>query len=185
MSEVVNTKQVDKAHLPQEILKVLSPSDFELLDQYFSFGFVRDPYARAISAYNEIRPEIYKRWVEGELKTEHYRSRLNIYLQYLSPQLIRGWHFPFRHFITQSSLFVYQNKQRCNSIFKVEEMASVPARLSQVNEQLGKAANSWPDIRKNERPVALPPQDLLFGKTVRLINLLYEDDFERFAYALL
>jgi hypothetical protein len=140
-------REMDKAHLPLSIFQEIFPSDFSLLESYFTFGLVRCPYRRVISAVGQANLKHYKKFVEVDKGSKNpivlranfleYKKVLNAFIQDLSPDKIRGWDIRYRHFVTQESMFYLNGRAHADVILKVEDLAQAGPQLGRARPILG------------------------------------------------
>jgi len=151
----------DMAHLtPRE-----ARAHFNLPLEYRSFGFVRDPYARFVSAYLH-----FKRW------NPHYESLTPEELAFdiLDEARIRS-DWKFIHFAPQYRFF-YEGQ--CCVAWRVWKMENLPAAWHQLRNDLQLDAD-LPELNKLSPEWFEPMSEALVGR----INMLYARDFALFGYA--
>ena len=122
MYEDFHGRKVDKAHLPLNILRLMYPNDYSLLEEYFVFGFVRNPYDRFVSAFNEVNKSCYKKYISGEIHANEYIENVRDFVGGCREKNLSGWDFKYRHFVKQCNMFYFGGKLKADYICKVEEM---------------------------------------------------------------
>jgi hypothetical protein len=180
MFEKWNGTQVDKAHMPLTLFRRLYPEYYRLLDTYLSFMFVRDPYDRTVSAFNELRRGLLPS--EQDLDSEKtYSAALNRFIGNMSEAAIRQEMHKYRHFVRQTDMAYIGHKRRVDVIMKMEDL---PDALSQL-------AVFMPDIaetigggkKRNVKPLVREHRSYLDAKSIETINTIYASDFALFGYA--
>jgi hypothetical protein len=179
--------KIDKAHLPLFVFKSKYPEYFSLLAKSLVFMFVRNPYQRAISAFNETHQHFFAtaaRDGNGPVAPTgngvDYRTALNKFILNLGPRPLALPDFALRHFVRQIDLAYIGHKRLADLVMKLEEWPHCLAALTVF----------YPDIaeilKAAEVKHALPVQgtwtDYLSDEAIRQINLIYRDDFHIFGY---
>lgn len=181
----LDNQKIDKAHLPLNILRRFQRADFNLLSKYFVFGFVRNPYERAVSSFNEQHAMLYKRLQTGEVEMPEYTLKLNTFIQNLTALNVNGWHIPQRHFVRQKDMFWLENKCHADLIIKLEDL----------NKSLDLIGHFLPNVRdclfndfkkkRNTKPLKMDYLDLLTPESIKTINNIYKNDFLIFDYPMI
>jgi hypothetical protein len=179
MFDDLNGATIDKAHLPLFILKKKYPEYFRLLKKYFTFMFVRNPYARTVSAFIQNNPELLEASDSSE-KELVYRERLNGFIRDMDQKSLTGLQVEFRHFVRQVDLAYIGKKCFVDTIMKLEEWPKC----------LNKLKNFLPDVaellesaeKRNVRSVVRDAVDDLTHESIKKINTLYRTDFDVFGY---
>lgn len=157
---------IDKAHVPLIDLKSLYSQDYEYFDKYFVFAFVRNPYDRFYSAFQE-----------------HARQRklpnsvnFNDYVQVnITADNIR-YNWKFIHFCPQNYFTHIGYKLQVDFIGCYENLKADLKRLS----CLLKLNDNALDIIQRSSESSLKYYD---QKTLNLVNQLYDNDFNYFGYS--
>ena len=160
-----HARLVDQAHICASEL-----AEYGLLDKvssYFTFGFVRDPYTRFLSAWDEHR-------FQHRLSDQ---TDINEWIHtHLTPANIRyDWryiHFCPQHFFFYSGRksvadFIGRFEHLDDSWFAIQKLLGCSIPLGAANIKGGTAARSL---------------DSLSVDSIRLINELYDRDFSLFGY---
>jgi len=182
MFDEINGHKVDKAHLPLSLLKYYNPSDFSLLKEYFVFGFVRNPYQRTISAFNEIHPFFYKKMSRNEIEFDDYRLKLNAFCINITDKKIQGWEFKYRHFIKQVDMYFLNKKCHADLILKLEEIDCASKKLSFFSTEIAGISSLWGSKKNTKKLNYSSVEDLLDQKSIKNIDLVYAEDFDLFDY---
>jgi len=179
MFDEFNNKKIDKAHLPLFLLRAKYPTYYDLLDRYFVFCFVRDPYSRTVSAFNETSPNLL-----ADLKDQDheilYKQKLNNFVTSLNSQTIMGWDIRYRHLVRQRDMIYISDKCAADVVMKIEEWPSCLDRLDVFMPFLSATLRSSKVLNKRES--IKKPLEYLSRESIRKINLLYKDDFALFGY---
>ena len=178
--EMWNGREIDRAHMPLFMFRSLYPHYFALLGQYLSFMFVRDPYDRAVSAFNEVRRTLVPS--SGEAGSEkNYRVALNSFLANMTEKSLRREMRKYRHFVRQSDMAFLGQKRFADIVMKIEEW---PACLSQLAVFMPDIAEA---IAESERlnVTRLPNRhkSYLDDAAIARIDDLYAHDFDLFGYS--
>jgi len=182
MFDEIDKKQVDKAHLPLNLFRRYSYSDFKLLNDYFSFGFVRNPYSRALSAYNEVNKGNYQMLISDQLSYNEYRKHVNEFILSLSSQRLDGFDMPARHFIPQHHMFYMNGKCYVDLILKLEHFEKEIRKLKFFNSKLYESVLIAGKQKTNVKSMNLKFNDVFNQETIQHLNKLYEQDFCLFGY---
>lgn len=175
-------KKVDKAHMPVNILRRFSLTDFDLLNSYFVFGFVRNPYSRIISSYNEQHIQLYNNLINGNESISSYQIKLNDFIKNLKPSDINGWNIKYRHFVRQTDMFYLGEKCIADLVFKVENFDDSYKKIELFLPSLKESFKNKINIKKNSKPVKIDFLNLLSTESIDIINKLYNSDFIIFDY---
>ncbi|WMC09827.1 sulfotransferase family 2 domain-containing protein [Oceanimonas pelagia] len=179
--DMLDGRQIDKAHLPLALLKRYAPSDFALLSDYRVFGFVRDPVTRMVSSYNESHPRIYQKFSQGRLSLDDYRQGLNQFCYGLEAQALKGWDFDYRHCIPQRDMFYLRGKCYADVLIKMESLERQVNKLAAIDHRLP-AALVLKNKRANSKTLPVAHNELLDQKALASVKAIYHDDFVLFDY---
>jgi len=178
--------KIDKAHLPLFILKSKYPSYFTLFTRCFSFMFVRNPYQRAISAFNETHQHLLPAVRSAEssapasVNAAQYRSELNKFLSNLAHDSLTVPSYQCRHLVRQIDLAYIGNKRFVDLVMKLEEL---PECLRALRVFLPDAADIIEGAEARHRlPMRGTWRDYLDDQSITKINSIYHDDFSVFDY---
>ncbi|MBV9330979.1 MAG: sulfotransferase family 2 domain-containing protein [Alphaproteobacteria bacterium] len=178
-SEVLG-RELDKAHMAAEDFRAQFPSDFALLADYFVFMFVRNPYDRAVSAYNETVERRLSVITTPRTMRKYIEALNRFILEKCTPEAIR-YDFALRFFIPQEAICVADGKSVADYIGRFEDMEG---SLDRIASLAGLPDTAFGKLRRaNARNRSFQYEDLLSGDTVAHINAVYRGDFERFGYA--
>ena len=153
---------VDKGHLHRHnISKYINLSDHV---HYYKFAFVRNPYHRIYSAYNEVK------W-KGPCKQNSFEQILT---NFISKQL---WNKIDVHFRPQSHFIIDANdKLMINDYYKYEE-------LEYSLNLLTKKFNNNPFVNKKTNKHNYHTYFENYSQQmIDIINITYAEDFEKFNY---
>ena len=145
-----------------------------------SFGFVRDPYARLISAWRNklgARPEAEKTASLFVHNPGLYPGMsLDAFVEWLAENLdARG---PDKHWRRQSDFLVNEEAELCvDFVGKVESLAADLAQLAPVLGHFDLIAHT-----NKSRKTSGEPEPELSDRARRIVQDLYREDFERFGY---
>ena len=173
--------KIDKAHLTQQVFRRFRPDDFALLEHYFTFGFVRNPYRRFISAFNETHPTIYKESKESDAKMIRYLEKISDFAVQLEKNKLMGYDIKLRHCVLQSNMFIFAGKNNADLILKLESMESEIEKLALFNPVIYENSKKWLQA-KNKKPMNLTAERILTPKAAEKIRDVYSDDFLLFDY---
>ncbi|MCI1028001.1 sulfotransferase family 2 domain-containing protein [Pantoea dispersa] len=160
---------VDRAHVPA--CEYDQHSLLDISEKYFTFGFVRDPYQRFLSAWEEYK---YQHNYRGTDDVNEWAT------SYLNESSIR-YDWRFIHFCPQHYFFYVGSKCIADFIGKQESLSLDWFRVQKIiglNAPLGHH-NKKSNIDKRN------VLEILNSDTIALINRLYEKDFVLFNYSML
>jgi len=176
--------KIDKAHMPLNIFRRFAPDDFNLIHSYFVFGFVRNPYARVLSGFNEGRKPLYRDFTANKIELSEYQLKLNKFVSQLTKKNVNGWDIRYRHFVNQTNMFWLEGKLYADVIIKVEELNDRLELLNIFLPEVG--AKLYNNLKtKNEKPMTYTPEQLLTQHSIEIINTVYHDDFIVFDYPMI
>ena len=167
---------VDKAHMPLLDIKLAAPNVFAYFEQYFSFGFCRNPYDKVYSAFQEKKRD----WqLAGDIEFNSYvQDNLN------ASNIRYDWNFC--HFIPQYHFFYLNNKIIVDYIGRFENINRDYIYLHNIldlnkSEDLPKINTS--NIKKTQQQTHLPQYIEYFDdRSIQLVNELYDKDFVFLGY---
>jgi len=179
----VDGREIDKAHLPMALLKRLFPEYFARLETHFVFMFTRDPYARAISAFNEVRWRFLPDSDPAQdlmADREGYVAMLNDFICAIEDEWLEGRTPGYSHFIRQRDMACLGHELMADCVMKIEDLPQAYARLDVFDPELRVRIMDAP--RQNVRTLPVDPGEVLSAAAIRKINTLYRDDFALFDY---
>jgi hypothetical protein len=172
----VLNRHIDKAHIILKNLAISYPEIFRLLDRFFVFTFVRDPYERFYSSFFEYMKHHRKDIVIPPDSRKVMEMINDFAVANITPNSVVN-DFKLRHFPPQH-LFVYiGNKSYVDFVGKVERMAE----SIKVIEQALRIDNLIVQ-KKNVMPNRQPVSEIFTQKTRDIIHRVYERDFDLFFY---
>ena len=149
----------------------------ELFDDCFTFGFVRNPYDRFVSAYHYLRSDQTSRrdadW--GRQFLGHYEG-FHDFAEAMRRPSVRGPVLGWMHFLPQSYyLCDRKNRVLVDFVGRQERFAD---DIEEVNRRagLGLVNKRARVVKRDGYRAYLTPQ------TARLVEEIYADDFELFGY---
>lgn len=180
-------KSFDRAHIPMVYLRRYFKEYYNLLDSLFVFMFVRNPYEKCISAFNQVTNSEFLKAVErneGSAQSgakETYVHEINSFIMRLDEKAINGCYPEHVHFVRQCDMAYVGSKRKADLILKLENFYSEIEKLSFFSRDLALLLKNAG--RENERPRWFNRiEDVLWSDTIKKINSLYEDDFCLFDY---
>lgn len=181
MFDEVNNCKIDKAHMSLSKFQDFNSQDYELLNDYFVFGFVRNPYSRIISAFNETHIPLYKQF-NADLEGNDYILQLNNFCRSLNKNNTLGNHLRFRHCIQQHRIFYMNNKCKADLIIKLEDIGTGLDKLKILHPRVYEAISDLHKSKKNQKPLAIKPEEILSEESLEHIRVVYSKDFSLFEY---
>jgi len=182
-----NASKIDKAHLPMYMLRQIFPEYFKRLDTSFVFMQVRNPYLRAVSAFNETtNSEMLNTIREAQDKgpaTKAYRDALNEFILKMSRKDVAGWTFEYRHWVRQYDMAYLGRKRMVDLVIKLESWPSGLDKIAVFDPELRDVLLGAGAI--NVRRSTLDPMESLTPASIRKINEIYRDDFLVFNYKMI
>lgn len=183
MFHELNGRQVDKAHMPLHVFRQAFPGYFALLQESFTFMLVRDPYARAVSAFNETNPELLEAVhmaADGVSARALYLEKVNEFICSIRNDSLSGWELPYRHAVRQRDMAYLGPKCLVDCIVKLENIEQTSRKLDVFDPEIRRAVLATP--KENVKTGSLPVREVLSPASVKNINEHYRDDFYLFDY---
>lgn len=173
-------RELDKAHMALDDFRIEFPKDYELVSKYFVFMFVRNPYDRMVSSYNETANRKLSLATTPRAIATYLRDLNKFILESCSERSIR-YEFALRFFMPQHAMCGFGDQCVANFVGKVEELER---SLNAVRELAQLPADTFRSIEKvNARNKSFRALDLLSRDSIAHVNALYARDFEQFEYA--
>ncbi len=181
-----------KEHMPLGLFRQLFPEHFARMAEYFSFVFVRDPYARAVSAFNQAhdRRDVAALAQSGDPeRIAEYRRLLNDFYAALSEPDVQGFgrigrgvghSVPNRHLVRQCDMVYLDSKCHADLVLRIEAWETEIDRLAVLRPDL--AATIGGQRQRNTKALPAAKQTYLEPRGISRINELYHDDFRLFGY---
>jgi sulfotransferase famil protein len=172
-------RKLDKAHMAADDFRVEFPDDFARAKDYFVFMFVRDPYDRAVSAYNEtIDRALSVLTTRGAM--EKYARALNRFILEKCDERSIRYDFDMRFFVPQYAVGHASSEEITDYVGRFEELDN---SLAEITRLAGLPEDTFRNIaRANARNRDYEPMALLSPEAIARINTLYARDFETFGY---
>lgn len=181
--------RVDKAHIPLDRLERLHPNTFAKLGDYFSFVFVRNPYARAVSSFAEwcVRMRLKKRLADPRWAKPAFRN-------YVAALDLKKAHesATWIHACPQHLFTSVRGRPVCAAVGRVERLEGDFAAIA---KKIGLDADARVDrhnalAKRTGEPAGEPaPDDPFQGArdwydrdTAKRVADFYAADFEMFGY---
>ena len=175
-----NGLSLDKAHIPLAIIKTEFPDYFQKLLSYFSFMCVRNPYTKAISAFNQANQSEFFKFKKKNLISE-YSSSLNSFLENLDEVSIRSFQLQHIHFVRQVDMAYVANTKVVNHTLKFESLPTCFESIRIFKPEIADILINKCQYN-NAKPISVSPVELLSKNSIEKIQLIYEKDFEVFEY---
>ena len=182
MFENIFGREIDKAHLPLDLLKIYYPNEFKLLSDYFVFGFTRDPIDRFVSSFNEANQSLFEGVKNAQVSEDVYISKINECAISLNLENVSGNDFGFRHFIEQNKMFYLEGKCYADTILKIGDVDVCADVFSILKPSLVSIAGTWNEKKKNVKRLGFTPKDSLNSKSILNLRKVYAKDFILFDY---
>jgi hypothetical protein len=182
----IRRKMVDKAHMPLYVVRDNFPDHFKLFSSYIVFMFVRNPYARTVSAFNELHPDLWKKLVDEEASADSvklYRATINPFIKGLRNWHINGWDWDHRHLVRQRDMAFIGKKCYVDLTMKIEEWPGCSERLAAFNPEIRDFLLTA--VARNIKKLPADPISYLDRWSLDRINALYRDDFLIYDYPLM
>lgn len=170
----------DKAHMSLSTFYKFNKDDFSLMKDYFTFGFVRNPYTRIVSAFSESHPEVYKKYKNGDVET--YKLLLNKFIDELTIKKTCGYNLKYRHAIQQNRIFYFGNKLHSDLIIKLENIDEDIEKLKYLHHDVYILLKETNKQKNNVKSIKDNIESLLTRESINTINKVYEEDFKLFDY---
>ena len=180
----VTERIVDKAHMPIWLVRNLYPEYFKLFFKYYVFGFVRNPYDRAISVFNESHREIEAAALDGsDIAVRAYRDEINRFYSNLSVSDVNGLNLAYRHAIRQRDMFFLDSKCMADAVIKIENYDEQIRKIGCFQPLL---LESLKEVERDNKSKYSPnSEDTFSPEVIKHLNYIYEDDFKLFDYDML
>jgi len=175
----LNSLPFDKAHIPLYQWRSMYPNYFQLLEEFLTFIFVRHPYDRAVSGFNEVHNKIVPTGEPGEDDAE-YRKTLNEFISKLDRARMRKEMIRYRHFLRQTDMVYLGHKCMVDVIMKLEEFPECLDQLAVFLPDIAKVIGHGK--KRNVKPLNNPHSSYLTRESIEVINEFYKDDFDLFGY---
>jgi hypothetical protein len=175
-------REIDKAHLPLDLLKIYFPEEFRLLSEYFVFGFVRHPIDRFVSSFNEANQWLFNGVKSKEISEDEYKIKINECAKNLTINNVSGRDFGFRHFVQQYKMYYLGNKCYADKILKIEDVNNCSLILSALKPSLIAPSKSWAVKKENVKKMGFNPKDNLSESSIENLKAIYKKDFLFFDY---
>jgi hypothetical protein len=175
-------RPVDKAHMALEDMRILFPGDFNLLDQYFVFVFVRDPLERLVSSFTQYLKQNCKLLNYPALPRTQILDMLGDFTRNeLTPERIR-YDVNFRHFMPQHYIAYCNGKCKADYIGYLDRLDSDMKRLTSLLKIEPVASESVE--KRNTKADTLLNLHLDIPPAIRDIHKrLYEADYLYFNFS--
>jgi hypothetical protein len=174
-----NGRPMFNAHMPLFMFRSRYPQYFELMSTYLSFMFVRHPYERTVSAFNELHRELSAKSNDAALQ-HTYTTALNKFICNLKDTLLLRQPGRYRHFQRQADFAYIGTKCHADVIMRIEDW---PQCLSKLGVFLPSVADVIRSSEKqNVRPLARQHRSFLNPAAIKVINQVYKYDFDLFGY---
>lgn len=183
MFHELNGKQIDKAHMPMHVFRQAFAGYFALLRESFTFMLVRDPYTRAVSAFNETNPtllEAVHMAADGAAARAIYLEKVNEFICAIRSGHLSGWQFAYRHAVRQRDMAYLGPKCMVDCIVKLENIEQTSRKLDVFDPEIRRIVLAKP--KENVKSGSLPVREVLSPAAVKNINEVYRDDFYLFDY---
>lgn len=174
-------RKIDRAHMPLHMFRAAYPRYFDLMHSLLTFMFVRNPYTRTVSAFNESKPEVFRLSKSAdEEERRRYVRELNAHIQSIEPFHLNGWSHPHRHFVRQSDFCFLNRKRLVDVTMKLEQWPDCLDQIATFEPELSRVLGGAKT--KNVRRSEVSLDTYLEADSVRKINALYLEDFLHFGY---
>jgi hypothetical protein len=173
-------RTIDKAHMSLADFKVLFPGDFDLLDEYFVFAFVRNPFERYVSSFFEFVRHHRKDLNLTELSMEQIVEMLEDFTRANVDANSIRYDVRFRHFIPQHQIIYCENKCKVDYIGRVEILN---AEIGRIKKIIGVDINSGVPYRNKQAQRFNGLHSTMSERMRKKIIDLYEKDFWYFGFS--
>lgn len=183
MFHELHGKQIDKAHMTMHVFRQAFAGYFALLRESFTFMLVRDPYTRAVSAFNETNPallEAVHMAADGAAARAIYLEKVNEFICSIRSGHLSGWQFAYRHAVRQRDMAYLGPKCMVDCIVKLENIEQTSRKLDVFDPEIRGIVLAKP--KENVKSGSLPVREVLSPAAVKNINEVYRDDFYLFDY---
>jgi hypothetical protein len=174
-----NERPINKAHLPLTVFRDLYPRHFQLFSTYLVFMFVRNPYDRTVSAFNESHKKMVPTKEDPAFEAAYGRA-LNGFVQSMSHDAFRIVLHKFRNCPRQVDLCYIGHKRMVDVVMKLEEWPRCLDKLAIHKPEIAEVIRN--SSRRNANPVVRQPRSYLTPESIAKINEVYSEDFDVFDY---
>jgi len=174
-----NGHPIFNAHMPLFMFRSRYPQYFELMSTYLSFMFVRHPYERAVSAFNELHRELSPK-SDDPASEAAYVAALNKFICNIKETSLYRQPGRYRHFLRQSDFAYLGTKCHADVIMRIEEWPHCLTKLEVFLPTIADAIRS--SEKHNVRPLARQHRSFLKPAAIEVINKIYKNDFDLFGY---
>jgi hypothetical protein len=174
-----NGRPIFNAHMPLFMFRSLYPHYFALMSTYLTFMFVRHPYDRTVSAFNELHRELAPK-PDDPASEASYTAALNKFVCSIKETSLSRKPGRYRHFLHQADFAYLGNKCYVYVIMKIEEWPHCLTKLAVFLPAVADAMRS--SEKHNVRPLARQHRSFLNPASIKVINQLYKRDFDLFGY---
>lgn len=174
-------RPVDKAHMALEDMRILFPGDFNLLNEYFVFLFVRDPLERYVSSFTQyLKQNCRQLDYAGRSRSQLLDMLADFTRNELTFDRIR-YDVNFRHFIPQYFIAYCNGKCRADYIGHVDRLDTDIIKLSRI---LDLDSSAFENMKKrNTKSDQFINLHLDIPQSIRDIHhKLYELDYLYFSF---
>ncbi len=175
-------RTLDRAHLTLEQLRTHHRDVYDLMDDYFTFGFTRDPYQRfcsALSQHLKLTTTLIRAAVMGD--EDCFYSVANQVTRHVFDEAAMDAEVKLIHFRRQSDFFYIDGARRIEAVAKIEEPETWdPRAVDLLGGTEVKRLNKTDQVRDGGEGYEI---DRLDRESLDRINAFYADDFARFGYA--
>ncbi len=125
-------RPVDKAHMALEDMRILFPGDFNLLDEYFVFVFVRHPLERFVSSFTQFIKQNCKQLNYQQCNRNQLLDMLGDFTRNeLTFDKIR-YDVNYRHFMPQYYIAYCNGKCKADYIGHLDRLESDMGNISRI-----------------------------------------------------
>lgn len=172
-------RRLDKAHMALQDLRVVYPGEYALLNEYFVFAFVRNPYERYVSSFAEYLKHYRKNIKFVDLEQ---REILDMIADFSNSEISERrvkYNYQYRHFMPQNIIIYCGDKSKVDFVGRME---SIEQSLLNISKLLGlEIVVKIREVNKQARKLGQLHHDLPV-KVRDLVKKIYEKDFMYFNY---